>query len=460
MYDSWFSTLKTDAMKIKKHLSFTALRKMISDRVRSWHDPRREKSTTHSLHDTIMSGLACMYFQEPSLLQFQTEMESTYQQNNLRTLFDVKTIPSAKAMKAILDSQDSQQFQPISKDIIQRLQRGNQLKQFDLLAGLKVCSIDATQYHTSQSIRCDCCLTANKDNDDKPTRYYHTALQAAIMHPDMKQVIPIGVEPIQNSDGTKKQDCETNAAKRFIPKLRQLFPQLGLIITGDDLFSRQPMIKTVLDNRYDYCFVAKEKSHPCMMAWLDKQGSINEIQDRDKKGRTVIYQWMNNVPLKGLDEAVNVNLFRKKTIIFDSTGKQIRCRTESWITSLEVTAEFVPLFVKGAKTRWKVENECFNTLKNQGYHLTHNDGHGEKHLAFNFYQLTLLAFTLHQIAELCDIAYQACRKMAGSKRRLWEKLRTLINFHLFESLEHLLYYFLDREAFDVTHGYVVKRHSP
>ncbi len=116
--------------------------------------------------------------------------------------------------------------------------------------------------------------------------------------------------------------------------------------------------------------------------------------------------------------------------------------------------------MRGAKSRWKLENECFNTLKNQGYHLTHNYGHGEKHLSFNFYQLTLLAFTLHQIAELCDGGYQACRKMAGSKRSLWEKLRTLINFHLFESVEHLLDYFLDREAYDVSGGYVVKRPPP
>jgi len=115
---------------------------------------------------------------------------------------------------------------------------------------------------------------------------------------------------------------------------------------------------------------------------------------------------MNEVPLNGRKEAINVNFFRKKTITFDPTGKQIYSRTESWVISLEVTAELAPLFVRGAKTRWKVENECFNTLKNQSYHLTHNDGHGEKHLSFNFHQLTLLAFTLHQIAKLCDIAYQ------------------------------------------------------
>jgi len=239
-------------MKIKKLLSFSSLRKMISDNFRIWPDPRRKKSTDHSIHDAAMSGLACMYFQEPSLLQFQVEMEKKYHKNNMKTLFGVETIPSSNSIKMILDEQDSQQFQPIYKAIVQRLQRSKQLNKFDLFSHHKICSIDATQYHTSHSIRCKCCLTAHKNNLDKPTRYYHTALQAAIMHPEIKQIIPIGVEPIKNTDGTKKQDCEINAAKRFIPKLHQQYPKMKLIITGDDLFSHQPMITSVLSHHYDY----------------------------------------------------------------------------------------------------------------------------------------------------------------------------------------------------------------
>ncbi len=433
---------------------------MISSHFLTWPDLRREKSIQHSLHDVVMSALACMYFQEPSLLQFQTEMEKKFHQNNLRTLFGVTTIPSSNAMKEALDNQDSQQFQPIYKNIVQRLQRSNQLQKFDLIPGLKICSIDATQYYTSHSIKCKCCLTANKDNPDKPTRYYHSALQAAIMHPDLKQVIPMGAEPIKNTDGTKKQDCEINAAKRFIPKLRQQFPKMGLIITGDDLFSHKPMIVEVRAHNYQYIFVAKQPSHKFMMKWIESHCLLNESQTIDKKGRSVIYQWVNNVPLTAGDEKFKVNFFQKKTITLDPLGNQKHCRTESWITSIEVTAQNVSLLVRGAKTRWKIENECFNTLKNQGYHLTHNYGHGEKHLAFNFYQLTLLAFTLQQIAELCDLAYQACRKMAGSKRSLWEKLRTLINFLLFENMEQLLSYFLDCEAYDMTKGYVRERSPP
>jgi len=444
-------------MKAKKHLSFTALRKMISAQVRTWPDSRRQNSTDHSLHDAVMSGLACMYFQEPSMLQFQKEMEELFHQNNLRTLFGVHTIPSSNAMKDILDNQDSQHFRPIFKNIIQRLQRGNQLKQFNLFPGWTVCSIDGTQYHVSTSIHCDHCLT--KKHDDNPTTYYHTALQAALMHPDIKQVIPIMAEPIQNGDGTKKQDCETNAAKRLIPSLRQQFPKMGFIITGDDLFSRQPMIETLLDNNFHFFFMAKPSSHKYMMEWLGMH-ILHEIQEVDAKGRTIIYQWMNNVPLNGNKDTVKVDYFCKKMITFDHTGQQKSCRTSSWVTDLEVTAENVVLFVKGAKSRWKVENECFNTLKNQGYHLTHNYGHGEKHLAFNFYLLTLLAFTLHQLSELCDNAFKACRKRAGSKRSLWEKFRSFIIIAIFENLEQLFNFYLNKDDYDIINGYVVERSPP
>ena len=73
-----------------------------------------------------------MYFQEPSLLQFQKEMEEKSHQNNLRTLFGVQDIPGTNAIKDILDEQNSKRFNPIFKGIVQRLQRGKQLDQFKL----------------------------------------------------------------------------------------------------------------------------------------------------------------------------------------------------------------------------------------------------------------------------------------------------------------------------------------
>jgi hypothetical protein len=388
-----------------------------------------------------------MYFQEPSLLQFQQQMEERAQQNNLRTLFGVNDIPKTNALKDILDEQDSQSFNSIFKGIARRLQRSKQLNQFNFYNGLTICSIDATQYHSSESIRCKHCLTKHKDNKDKPTIYQHFALQTAFMHPNLKQVIPVMAEPIGNTDGAKKQDCEINAAKRLIPLLRNQFPKKGLIITGDDLFSRQPMIESVQASKFHYFFVAKPTSHKYLMEWLDSYDQLNKYEEFDKQGRIIRYQWMNNVPLNGDKNAIRVNFFRKQLLSVNSNGKESIHRAESWVSDLEVNRSNVSLFVSGAKSRWKIENECFNTLKNQGYHLEHNYGHGEKNLAFNFYLLTLLAFLFHQVFEVCDADFQASRKKAGSKRSLWEKFRTLMEFFIFESWDQLLGFYLHRDDY-------------
>jgi hypothetical protein len=275
------------------------------------------------------------------------------------------------------------------------------------------------------------------------------------MHPDSKVVLPVMAEPIKNQDGAIKQDCETNAAKRLLPLLKQQFPKKGLIITGDDLFSRQPMIESVLEQGFHFFFVAKASSHTYMYNWLNASDQLHELREVDSKGRTILYQWMNDVPLYGEKKSVRVNYFCKKRLITNSRGKVVVIRTESWVTDLEVDRNNVMLFVRGAKSRWKIENECFNTLKNQGYHLTHNYGHGEQHLAFNFYLCTLLAFLFHQVFELCDQVFKACRVAGGSKRNLWEKLRSLTSSFIFETWEMLLAFYLDTESYNVIGGYVI-----
>ncbi len=133
-----------------------------------------------------------------------------------------------------------------------------------------------------------------------------------------------------------------------------------------------------------------------------------------------------------------MNFFRYRIISIGRNGKEKINYKCSCVTDLPVNAETVEIMVKGARKRWKIENECFNTLKNQGYCIEHNYGHGKENLCFNMYIFTLLAFYFHQIFELTDRIYQACRKKFGSKRHMWEKLRTAIGWFVFESWDLLL----------------------
>jgi len=69
-----------------------------------------------------------------------------------------------------------------------------------------------------------------------------------MIHPGMRAVIPFMPEPIVKQDGTSKNDCERNAAKRFVAKLRHDHPHLTFIVTEDSLRSNAPHIETLQDH--------------------------------------------------------------------------------------------------------------------------------------------------------------------------------------------------------------------
>ena len=110
----------------------------------------------------------------------------------------------------------------------------------------------------------------------------------------------------------------------------------------------------------------------------------------------------------------------------------------SWVTDLCVTQGTVYQLMRGARVRWKIENETLNTLKNQGYPFEHNYGHGYQPLSVVFAVLRMLAFLVDQVQQLCCPLFQAVWAKLGSKRRLWERMRALFSDDALESMRHLL----------------------
>src|SRR5437899_1539448 len=80
-------------------------------------------------------------------------------------------------------------------------------------------------------------------------------------------------EPIVKQDGTAKNDCERNAAKRFLVKLRQDHPHLKCIVTEDSLSSNAPHIETL-------------HAHGCTTSWGSKKGSIPICSSRSRPRST------------------------------------------------------------------------------------------------------------------------------------------------------------------------------
>ena len=99
-------------VKPKKHLSFSSLIKTISQRVLQIKDTRQGAKVSHEIHDCCMSGLAMMFFQDPSMLEFQMRLQKQLNINNLKTMFNVGSIPKSTQLRDVIDIIASQSFDP------------------------------------------------------------------------------------------------------------------------------------------------------------------------------------------------------------------------------------------------------------------------------------------------------------------------------------------------------------
>ncbi len=420
-------------MHVKKHLSFTGLRRTLSQAFDQVED-HRLGVVDYSLSDCLMSAFAMMFFQDPSLLAFQRRLQETADLNNLKTIFNIENIPGDTALRDNLDHVEPESLEDVYADFFSGLQRGKHLESYRVLGDHYFIPIDGSQYFSSEKICCPSCLF--KTTSKGKTRYYHQILQPVLVHPDKRQVIPLAPEQIKNEDGTQKQDCEINAAKRVLKKIRAAHPKLKIIIGGDGLYSKQPFIDRLKENRMSYVLVAKPDDHKEMNEWLEELRGLGETESlefTDGKGRTHKYEWAYDLPLNGSPKSENINYF-EYTLIREGKATYYN----SWVTDLAIGEHNIVEMVKIGRARWKIENEGFNTLKNQGYHLKHNFGHGKMNLSYNFFLLNVLAFFAHQIFELTDNMYQKCRTKVGSRVEFWNRLRYAIQLILFKNWEHLL----------------------
>jgi hypothetical protein len=410
------------------------MRKALSELFEQIDDTRQAGKVEYSLHDCLMSALAMMYFQDPSVLSFQRRMHHRMQSSNLKTMFAVDKIPSDSVLRQALDTIPTKSLHPVFSMLLKHLQRGKQLIPYKLESGRHLIALDGSQYFSSEKIHCPGCLTYKGKRG--PLRYSHQILQAVMLNPHMRQVLPLAPEPVANTDGNTKQDCEINAAKRIVKNIRVAHPKLQIVITADGLYSKQPFIDVLKANRMSFVLVAKPTDHKLLFEWvneLDGLGQSGHLEFSDHKGRRHVYRWVNQVPLNGSRNADQVNFFE----YWLNVDQKVTYHN-SWVTDMNVDKSNVVELVQAGRSRWKIENETFNTLKNQGYHIEHNFGHGQRYLSNTFFVLNLLAFYIHQVLELCDKGYQYCRSKFSSRKEYWNNLRAAIRIMLFRDFDHLL----------------------
>ena len=230
-------------------------------------DVRRGKNIQYDMVDAGMGAFSVFFTQSPSFLSAQQDMKRRKGQCNAESLFGMEQVPSDNQIRALLDPVAPSSVAPVFREVYHRLERAKVLNGYRSFRNNLLVVIDGTQYFSSQKIHCEQCNTCELNNGK--TNYFHSVLTPVIAQPGNAHVIALEPEYILPQDGKEKQDCEIEAAKRWVEQNGDFYAEQGVTMMGDDLFSRQPFVQALKDKHLNFILVCKPDSHDALYGMVD-----------------------------------------------------------------------------------------------------------------------------------------------------------------------------------------------
>ena len=335
-------------------------------------DARKGKNKRYSVTDAAASALAAFFFQDPSFRAFQQRMEHQAQCSNCQTLFGIERIPTDNSIRNLLDGAPTDAFDALFPRCLDILDDHGAFKPFRRLDDRLLIALDGIEIQCSYKINCPHCSTRHVGQAKTP-QYFHSMIGAAVVADGHDRVIPLMPEFIKpQSDPAasdteltgerQKQDCERNAAKRWISKhAKDLAPHRPVLL-GDDLYCCHPICQLVLDHGADFIFTCKPTSHKCLedfrhdslthdTGWVRMRNAAGQLEE-------CRLRWHTHLPVRDGAVAVEgtwIEMTVRRPDPDNDSGPWKQTYHNTFFTSLEVTADNVAEIARAGRGRWKVE---------------------------------------------------------------------------------------------------------
>ena len=382
-------------------------------------EDNRSENLSYDLTDALKSGFAIYSLKFASLFSFRKKSKA--EQSNLTQVYGIKKIPSDNGLRKILDEVFPSHLRQGFHNLFLWIKQQGLLKRYQYWHKHIIVSIDGVEHFCSDKVSCQHCMQRNLTNGN--INYYHAMLSAAIVHPSEKEVFILDNEPIVKQDGSKKNDCERNAAKRMLKNFKSLYSNELMVFVFDALYACQPIIKLLLDNaNWSFVINIKPDGHKSLFRQFkarDNRGHVKWYDHENEEGHHK-FGFTNDLALNDTHARVRVNM-----LYYQLTNLKGEVKTFTWITNIKLIKSNMFKIMRMGRSRWKIENETFNTLKNQGYHFEHNFGHGEKNLCTVFAFLMMLSFCVDQIQQHACQYFKMILTELKTKVKLWESLRAV-----------------------------------
>ncbi len=422
--------------------TFAQLMSYLKAAIGTFPDIRSGDNCVYSIKDAALSAFSVFFMQSPSFLSHQKMMEQERGNNNVRTLFGSHNIPTDNSIRTLLDPVSPEYCYSVFSNIHDQLLSQEIKEKYRSINDTYLIALDGTWFHSSDNIHCEEC--SFKDHNDGRRTWYHHAITPVLVHPQSSHVLSVEPEFIIPQDGSEKQDCEINAAKRWLKGNGYKYSEMGVTLLGDDIYARNPFCTEARENGFHFLLTCKKTSHKALYQWVEdgEEGKDLFTMARKvwngKERKTHIYRYFNDVPLRDTEDSMKVNWCELE--IQNQSGKTTG--RFAYVTDHDISAENVMEIVKAGRSRWKIENEHNKTLKTNGYNLEHNFGHGKKHLANLLVTLNILSFLFHTVLELYDASYRLLRKTVGARKIFFNDIRALTRYMVFKHWTDLMVFML------------------
>ena len=275
-----------------------------------------------------------------------------------------ETVVCSHQMTNVLAAMDAAQLAALRPRLIKTLHRQKQLPDALLLGHLMMAG-DGTGIFSSSEFHCSQCLT--QEHQDGSKTYMHNVLEVKVVTwSGLALSVMTEMQLNPRSGRYEKQDCESKAFKRMLPRLKQEFPQQPIVHLLDAGYCNGPMFKAIDAVNHKFICCLKPGSIPTLYQealTLCRRSPKNKTVQTfgPKRHRTVReYTWVNGLEY---DELKLDFVMCKETVDGKTT-------TFAWLTNFTVNRDNVIIIAQGGRLRWTIENEGFNEQKT-GYELEH-----------------------------------------------------------------------------------------
>jgi hypothetical protein len=398
------------------------------------YDPRNQEMIDYPLETLFFTGVLMYLCHLGARRQIKHKFrENSRSQAKIEALFGVEEVPHGDTLNYGFKNLAVAEVQELVCGAVAQLIRKKVLYRWRLLGKYYLVVIDGTGVLTFKERHCEHCLTMKLKNGE--TLYYHPVLEAKLVTSN-GFAFSLMTEFIENSDPeATKQDCELKAFYRLAKRLKARFPRLPICLLLDGIYAGGPTFEICDKYGWQYFITLQDDDLVSVQREFEGLHSLvpentKEVQFGPKKAVKQNYRWVNQIEYidsRKKEHQVSVlECVEKKR---DSDGQLTRSKFK-WLTNFIVTPIWVEVLAnEGARLRWKIENEGFNSQKNGGYELEH--AYSEDETAGKvFYLLMQIAHLIFQLMALGSLFRKAFPKGVGSLQNIafrlleaWRNLR-------------------------------------